>query len=387
MPEPIELTIVMPCLNEAETLASCIQKARVGLERAGVRGEILVADNGSTDGSIAIAEKLGARVVHVREKGYGSALRGGIEAAQGQWIVLGDADDSYDFSRIEGFVQKFREGYDLVMGCRLPSGGGTIAPGAMPWKNRWIGNPVLSFIGRLFFKCPARDFHCGLRGVTKAAYPRMELKTTGMEFASEMVIKATLKSLRIAEVPITLHRDGRSRPPHLKPWRDGWRHLRFMLLFSPRWLFTWPGLALLLLGLGLAVPLSLGPVHIGQVQFDTNTLLVAGMMTIVGFQVIFFGLFTKLYCVARGLLPDNPQLRRLLALFSLERGIVAGLVIAAVGLGFLAAAILKWRAAAFGIISYPESLRLVIPAVTCMTLGVQTLFSSFFLSILELKHD
>ena len=387
MPEPIELTILMPCLNEAETLASCIKKARAGLERAGVRGEVLVVDNGSTDGSVAIAEKLGARVVHVREKGYGSALRGGIEAARGQWVVLGDADDSYDFSRIEGFVQKFREGCDLVMGCRLPSGGGTIAPGAMPWKNRWIGNPSLSFIGRLFFHCPARDFHCGLRGITKAAYNRLELKTTGMEFASEMVIKATLKSLRIAEVPITLHRDGRSRPPHLKPWRDGWRHLRFMLLFSPRWLFTWPGLALLLLGVTLAVPLCFGPVHIGRVQFDTNTLLVAGMMTIVGFQVIFFGLFTKLYCVARGLLPDNPQLRRVLALFSLERGIVAGLIIAAAGLGFLAAAILKWRAAGFGIISYPESLRLVIPAVTCMMLGVQTLFSSFFLSILELKHD
>ena len=387
MPEPIELTILMPCLNEAETLASCIKKARAGLERAGVRGEVLVVDNGSTDGSVAIAEKLGARVVHVREKGYGSALRGGIEAARGQWVVLGDADDSYDFSRIEGFVQKFREGCELVMGCRLPSGGGTIAPGAMPWKNRWIGNPSLSFIGRLFFHCPARDFHCGLRGITKAAYNRLELKTTGMEFASEMVIKATLKSLRIAEVPITLHRDGRSRPPHLKPWRDGWRHLRFMLLFSPRWLFTWPGLALLLLGVTLAVPLCFGPVHIGRVQFDTNTLLVAGMMTIVGFQVIFFGLFTKLYCVAGGLLPDNPQLRRVLALFSLERGIVAGLIIAAAGLGFLAAAILKWRAAGFGIISYPESLRLVIPAVTCMMLGVQTLFSSFFLSILELKHD
>jgi hypothetical protein len=387
MPEPIQLTIVMPCLNEAETLASCIQKARAGLERAGVSGEVLVADNGSTDGSVAIAEKQGARVVHVREKGYGSALRGGIEAAQGEWIVLGDADDSYDFSHIEGFVQKFREGCDLVMGCRLPSGGGTIAPGAMPWKNRWIGNPSLSFIGRLFFHCPARDFHCGLRGVTKAAYKRMELKTTGMEFASEMVIKATLKSLRIAEVPITLYRDGRSRPPHLKPWRDGWRHLRFMLLFSPRWLFTWPGLALLVLGLALAVPLCIGPVHIGGVQFDTNTLLVAGMMIIVGFQVLFFGLFTRLYCVARGLLPDNPQLRRVLALFSLERGIIAGLLIAAVGLGFLAAAILKWRAARFGIISYPESLRLVIPAVTCVTLGVQTLFSSFFLSILELKHD
>ncbi len=387
MPGPVELTILMPCLNEAETLASCIKKAQTGIARAGVRGEVLVADNGSTDGSPQIAETLGARVVHVKEKGYGSALRGGIQAAQGQWIIMGDADDSYDFSQAQDFVRKFRDGYELVMGCRLPGGGGTIMPGAMPWKNRWLGNPVLSFIGRLFFRCPARDFHCGLRGFTKEGYRKMELKTTGMEFASEMVIKATLKSLRIAEVPITLHKDGRSRPPHLKPWRDGWRHLRFMLLFSPRWLFIWPGLALLCVGLALAVPLTIGPFKIGHVQFDTNTLLVAGMMIVVGFQILFFGLFTKLYCIARGLLPDNPQLRRWLTLFSLERGIVAGILIAAGGLGFLAAAILKWRAANFGIISYPDSLRLVIPAVTCLTLGIQTLFSSFFLSILELKHD
>jgi hypothetical protein len=386
-PAVTSLSILMPCLKEAETLAKCIQKARLGLERAGVSGEVLVADNGSTDGSVAIAEKLGARVVRVKEKGYGSALRGGIEAAQGEWVIMGDADDSYDFSNIEGFVQKFRDGYDLVMGCRLPNGGGTIAPGAMPWKNRWIGNPSLSFIGRLLFNCPAQDFHCGLRGLTRTAFQKMELKTTGMEFASEMVIKSTLKSLRIAEVPITLHPDGRSRPPHLKPWRDGWRHLRFMLLFSPRWLFIWPGLALVALGVAMGVPLSLGPFHIGQVQFDTNTLLVAGLMVIVGMQALFFGVSTRLYCVAAGLLPENKQLTKMLALFSLERGIVAGFIIIAVGLALLVAAILKWRAAGFGLISYPESLRLVIPAVTCMTLGVQIVFSSFFLSILELKHD
>jgi glycosyltransferase involved in cell wall biosynthesis len=383
----IDLTIVMPCLNEAETLANCIQKARFGIERAGVSGEVLVADNGSTDGSVAIAEKAGARVVHVKSKGYGSALRGGIEAAHGRWVIMGDADDSYDFSQIEGFVEKFREGYDLVMGCRLPAGGGTIAPGAMPWKNRWIGNPTLSFIGRLFFHCPARDFHCGLRGFTADGYRKMELKTTGMEFASEMVIKSTLKSLRIAEVPITLHPDGRSRPPHLKPWRDGWRHLRFMLLFSPRWLFIWPGLTLFLLGLGLAVPLAISPIAIGRIQFDTNTFLMASMMTIVGLQTLFFGVFTKLYSVARGLLPENRQLRKLLRLFSLERGIVAGLILIAGGLGFLAEAILAWRSVGFGHLSYPDSLRLVIPSVTCMTLGVQIIFSSFFLSILELKHD
>lgn len=386
-PQVVELSIVMPCLNEAETLATCIRKARLGLERAGVCGEILVADNGSNDGSPEIARQLGARVVPVGEKGYGSALRGGIEAAQGKWVIMGDADDSYDFSEIRGFVEKFRAGYELVMGCRLPSGGGTIAPGAMPWKNRWIGNPALSFVGRLFFACPARDFHCGLRGFTKEAFRRMELKTTGMEFASEMIIKATLKSLRIAEVAITLHRDGRSRPPHLKPWRDGWRHLRFMLLFSPRGLFLGPGLALFIFGLGMAVPLAIGPVRIGRVQFDTNTLLVAGMMTIVGFQVLFFGLFTKIYCVATGLLPANRRLVKLLGLFSLERGITAGLLVFAAGLAFLTAAILKWRAAGFGTMSYPASLRLVIPAVTCMMLGVQTVFSSFFLTILDLKHD
>ena len=386
-PLVMELTIVMPCLNEAETLGACIQKARLGLERAGVHGEILVADNGSTDDSIAIARKMGARVVKVADKGYGSALRGGIEEALGKWIIMGDSDDSYDFSEIGGFVQKFREGYDLVMGCRRPSGGGTILPGAMPWKNRWLGNPVLSFIGRLFYRCPATDFHCGLRGFTREAFHKMELKTTGMEFASEMVIKSTLKSLRITEVPITLHPDGRSRPPHLKPWRDGWRHLRFMLLFSPRWLFIWPGLALLVAGLALGIPLSIHPIKVGAVQFDTNTLLLAAMMVVVGFQVFFFGVFTKLYCVARGLLPDNQPLRKTVALFSLERGILIGLFAILAGLGLLIAAILKWKAAGFGLMSYPESLRLVIPAVASMTLGIQTVFSSFFLSILELKHD
>ena len=256
MAEPIELTILMPCLNEAETLARCIEKAKLGLQRSGVRGEILIADNGSTDGSQAIAEKAGVRVVQVKEKGYGNALRGGIEAARGEWILMGDADDSYDFSEADRFVEKFKAGDELIMGCRLPVGGGTIMPGAMPWKNRWIGNPVLTTIGRVFFKCPAHDFHSGLRGFTKTAYYQMELQTTGMEFASEMAIKGTLKKLKISEVPITLHKDGRSRPPHLKPWRDGWRHLRFMLLFSPRWLFLVPGLLLSALGFIFAAALS-----------------------------------------------------------------------------------------------------------------------------------
>src|ERR1700733_3164513 len=258
----------MPCLNEVETIARCIEKAKIGIQKSGVRGEILVADNGSTDGSQVIAEKLGARVVAVKEKGYGSALIGGRRAALGKWILMGDADASYDFSQADRFVKKFQENFELVMGCRLPKGGGTILPGAMPWKNRRLGNPVLSFIGRLFFKCPAHDFHCGLRGFTKDAFEKMDLQTTGMEFASEMVIKATLKKLRITEVPVTLSKDGRSRPPHLKPWRDGWRHLRFMLLFSPRWLFLFPGIFLSLLGFIFAARLSLGDFQIGGIQFN-----------------------------------------------------------------------------------------------------------------------
>ena len=369
--EQLDLTIVMPCLNEAETIERCLQKACKSLSDLGLRGEVLIADNGSTDGSIEIAKKLGVRVVNIPRKGYGNALRGGIEAARGRWIIMGDSDDSYDFSSLAPFIEKFRQGFELVMGCRMPYGGGTIMPGAMPWKHRWIGNPALSFIGRLFFKCPVTDFHCGLRGVARAAFAKMQLKTTGMEFASEMVIKATLFKLRIAEVPITLHKDGRSRPPHLRSWRDGWRHLRFMLLFSPRWLFLWPGIFMLLVGMALFVPLSISPVQIGQVQFNTNTLLVAGMMVIVGFQVLFFGVFTKLYCVARGLLPESLKFNALMGRFSLERGLVAGLLVFALGLGFLGDAVWKWKAAGFGHLDYAESLRLVIPAVTCLTLAVQ----------------
>ena len=383
----MQLTVLMPCLNEAETIGTCVQKALRSLAELGLSGEVLVADNGSTDGSIEIAEGLGARVVRVAQKGYGNALRSGIKAAHGNWIIMGDADDSYDFSRLAPFIEKFKQGFELIMGCRMPRGGGNILPGAMPWKNRRVGNPILSFLGRLFFRCPVTDFHCGLRGFTRAAYQKMDLRTTGMEFASEMVIKATLKGLRIAETPITLHKDGRSRAPHLKPWRDGWRHLRFMLLFSPRWLFLWPGLMMLSLGAALFVPLSIAPLKVGRVQFDTNTLLVTGMMMVLGFQVLFFGVFTRLYCVSTGLLPESQSLMKWLSLFSLERGIVAGLAIGFDGFAFLLAAVVKWKQAGFGVISYPESLRLVIPAVTFLTLGVQTVFSSFFLSILSLKHE
>jgi hypothetical protein len=381
----IELSIVMPCLNEAETLARCIQKARTGLEKAGVTGEIVVADNGSTDGSQELAREHGARVVSVSARGYGSALRGGIEAAAGKWIIMGDADDSYDFSEINGFVEKLRAGYDLVMGCRMPRGGGTIRPGAMPWKNRWLGNPVLSMIGRVFFKCPAQDFHCGLRGFSKAAYERMELKTTGMEFASEMVIKATLKSLRITEVPITLHKDGRSRPPHLKPWRDGWRHLRFMLIYSPRWLFLVPGLFLGLVGSVGTIALGGGAQTIGKITVDVGTLAVTGMMVIVGVQLIAFAFFTKVFAIAEGLLPEDPKLARLFQFFTLEKGIVAGLLVLLTGLFLLTRAVWLWQQVDYGVMPYADNLRRLIPAATFVVLGVQGIFSSFFMSVLGLK--
>ena len=385
MTDSIELSIVMPCLNEAETLAQCIEKARLGIQRSDVRGEIIVADNGSTDGSQAIAEKLGARVVPVKEKGYGSALCGGIRAAAGPWILMGDADDSYDFSEITGFVKKFQEGFELVMGCRLPIGGGTIMPGAMPWKNRWIGNPVLSFIGQLFFKCPARDFHCGLRGFTRAAFEKMDLQTTGMEFASEMVIKATLKRLKITEVPITLHKDGRSRPPHLKPWRDGWRHLRFMLLYSPRWLFLVPGLLLFVLGIAVSAALSCKTFHLGAVVFNVGTLAVACMTVIIGFQLVAFAFYTKVFAIAEGLLPDDPKLTRVFKVFTLEKGILLGLAILLAGIILLIHALWIWRQADYGLLPPADNLRRLIPAVTLIVLGIQSVFSSFFMSVLGLK--
>jgi glycosyltransferase involved in cell wall biosynthesis len=386
MSDPVELTILMPCLNEAETLARCIEKAKLGLQRSGVRGEIVIADNGSTDGSQAIAEKASVRLVPVKEKGYGSALTGGVRAAAGKWIIMGDADDSYDFSDVAGFVKKFQAGDELVMGCRLPAGGGTITPGAMPWKNRWIGNPTLSFIGRLFFKCPAHDFHSGLRGFTKAAFEKMDLQTTGMEFASEMVIKATLKELKISEVPVTLHKDGRSRPPHLKPWRDGWRHLRFMLIFSPRWLFLIPGLLLSALGVLFAAVLAVNDIKIGGIQFNVGTLMMACMAIIVGFQLVVFAFFTKVFAIAEGLLPEDPKLSEVFKTFTLEKGLVIGVLALFAGLVLLAQAVWMWGQQDFGQLpSMAENLRRLIPAGTLIVLGMQVVFSSFFMSVLGLK--
>src|SRR6266498_5009319 len=317
----LELSIVMPCLNEAETLGTCIRKARQWLLKNNVAGEIIVADNGSTDGSQTIASVMGARVIDVTAKGYGSALMGGINAARGKYVVMGDADNSYNFSNLGPFLEKMREGYELVMGNRFAGG---IQPGAMKGLHRYLGNPVLTGIGRLLFKSPCRDFHCGLRGFSKAAAMKLDLRTTGMEFASEMVVKATLNKLRITEVPTTLFPDGRSRPPHLRSWRDGWRHLRFLLLYSPRWLFFYPGALLMLLGMATGILLLPGERVVAGIHFDIHTLLFAAVAVILGFQAVNFVLFTKVFAIIEGLLPEDGRLSRAMRILSLEGGLMLG---------------------------------------------------------------
>jgi glycosyltransferase involved in cell wall biosynthesis len=377
----MELSIVMPCLNEAETLATCIRKARGFLSSSGVDGEVVVADNGSTDGSREIAVKEGARLVQVAERGYGNALMGGIQAAQGKYVIMGDADDSYDFTGLMPIVEQLRLGYDLVMGNRFKGG---IRPGAMPWHHRYIGNPVLSGIGRLFFRCPAGDFHCGLRGFSRAAYDRMDLRTTGMEFASEMVIKATLLGMRISEVPIVLHPDGRTRPPHLRSFRDGWRHLRFMLMYSPRWLFLIPGAILSLLGAGVIAWLLPGPQKVGTVYFSIHTMLYAFALLVLGFQSLLFGVFTKTFAISEGLLPRDQRMGWLETFFSLEKGLVAGVILTLAGLAGSIYAFLRWEQTSFGPLDPADIMRIAIPSVTTFVLGVQMVFGSFFLSILRL---
>jgi len=381
--DAVEFSIVMPCLNEAETLGTCISKAQGSLEEIGVAGEVVIADNGSTDGSTEIAARLGARVVPVSEKGYGSALMGGIAAARGIFVIMGDADDSYDFSKLSPFISNLRAGYDLVMGNRFL---GEIKPGAMRPLHRYLGNPVLTAIGRLFFRSPCGDFHCGLRGFRKSAVLKLDLRTTGMEFASEMVVKATLQQLKVAEVPITLSPDGRSRPPHLRSWRDGWRHLRFLLLYSPRWLFLYPGLILMLIGFLAGAVLLPGPRTLGSVTLDVHTLLYAALAVIIGFQAIVFAVFTKEFAISEGLLPDDPRLTRFMKYITLEVGLLIGIILVVVGLGESIYAVAYWNARSFGPLNSTQTLRVVIPAVTSITLGCQILLSSFFLSILGLRR-
>jgi glycosyltransferase involved in cell wall biosynthesis len=380
----VELSIVMPCLDEAETLASCIQKAQRAIEKSNLRAEIIVADNGSTDGSQAIANELGARVVDVTKKGYGRALIGGINAAQGRFVIMGDADASYDFGAIAPFIEKLNQGYDLVLGNRFLGG---IEHGAMPWSHRWLGNPVLTWISHGFFNTPVGDTHCGLRAFTKDAYDRMQLRATGMEFASEMVIKASLKGMRITEVPVVLHPDGRSRPPHLRTWRDGWRHLRFMLLFSPRWLFLYPGLALFFVGAVLSAALIAGPLHIGSLRLDIHTLLVAGFACLIGYQLVLFAVFTKIFAIREGFHPPHPLLERVFEHITLEVGLLAGALMALGGFAGLVAAVVSWQSVGFGSLDPALTMREVIPSVVLLALGTQTVFASFFISILAIDRD
>ena len=379
----MELTVVMPCLNEAETVATCVRKAMGFLAESGISGEVVVADNGSTDGSQQLAQAEGARVVPVSEKGYGNALLGGIQAARGKYIIMGDADDSYDFTSLMPFVDELRKGADLVMGNRFAGG---IAPGAMPPLHRYLGNPVLSFIGRLFFRSKIGDFHCGLRGFSRDSVMALNLQATGMEFASEMVVKAALAGQHVTEVPTTLAKDGRSRPPHLHTWRDGWRHLRFLLLFSPRWLFFLPGLFLLVAGLVIGAIVAPHPFKVGSVTFDVDTLVGASAMVVIGFQSVLFWLFTQVYAGAEGFLPEEPKVQRLLGKLSLERGLILGAAIGVAGLAGLIFSVAYWRGKGFHQLNYEHSLRLMIPSVTALIVSCQVVLGTFFLSILGIRH-
>jgi glycosyltransferase involved in cell wall biosynthesis len=383
----IEVSIVMPCLNEADTLATCISKAQRALLDHNISGEIIVADNGSEDGSQEIAREFGARVINVSRKGYGSALRGGIEAARGRYVIMGDADDSYDFLEVPRFVEKLREGYDLVQGCRLPSGGGRVMPAAMPLLHRWWGNPMFSSLARIWFRAPIHDVYCGLRGFTKELSSRLNQRCTGMEFATEMIIKASLYDVKIAEVPITLHPDGRkSHAPHLRTFRDGWRTLRFFMMYSPRWLFLIPGILLVLLGVlgyGLAMP----GVTLGRANFDAHTLLFSSLFILCGYQSILFSIFTKTYAVSEGLMPEDPRLSRFFQIINLERGIIIGLISLFIGVGLLLGAVYQWYAVSFGHLDYSHTMRWVVPGATLAALGFQTILSGFFVSILGMRGE
>ncbi|PIE67553.1 MAG: dolichol-P-glucose synthetase [Deltaproteobacteria bacterium] len=372
----------MPCLNEAETLASCIAKAFKEMTHLGIRGEVLVADNGSTDGSQQIGREAGARVVHVEERGYGGALRGGIEEARGKYVIMGDADDSYDFSKLELFVNKLREGYNLVLGNRFQGG---IAPGAMPFLHQYLGNPVLTALGKVLFKSPAGDIYCGLRGFDRQMPKQLGLMARGMEFAIEMVIKATMMGMKIAEVPTTLSCDGRSGRPHLRTWRDGWRTLRFMLLYSPNWLFLYPGMVLMITGLLMGGRLLHGPLEIRGVGFDTSTLLFSATAVILGFQSILTSLFSKTFAISRRLLPKKSILVKAADYFSLEASLGIGISLVVLGLVGAGVSVQNWARQDFGPLILDRALRTVIPSVTFIILGTQTIMASFFLGVLSLE--
>jgi glycosyltransferase involved in cell wall biosynthesis len=381
-----EVSIIMPCLNEADTLAACIGKARRALNEQKIAGEIIVADNGSTDGSQAIATNLGARLINVREKGYGSALMGGIVAARGKFIIMGDADDSYDFLETPKFVEKLREGFDIVQGCRLPSGGGVVKPGAMPFLHHVWGNPMFSLLARWWFRSPLHDVYCGLRGFRKDVYSLLDQRCTGMEFATEMIIKASLYGANITEVPITLHPDGRKdRAPHLRTFRDGWRTIRLFFMCSPRWLFLVPGIVLILLGMaGYAI--AMPGITLRGVTFDAHTLLFASLAILCGYQSIVFAILTKIFAISEGLLPEDPRMNRFFEFVNLERGLIFSSVALFIGMGLLMTAVQYWRQASFGHLDYAHTMRLVVPGATLTAIGFQTILSSFFVSILGMRR-
>ena len=379
----LDLTILMPCLNEAETLAFCVRQAVAAIAASGVTGEVVVADNGSTDGSQEIARAEGARLVDVPTRGYGAALIGGIEAARGKYVMMADADASYHFEHLPRFLPKLEEGYDLVMGNRFA---GEIERGAMPPLHKYLGNPVLSAAGRILFSIPVHDFHCGLRAFRRDAILALDLRTTGMEFASEMVVKSRLAGLRMTEVPTTLSPDGRSHPPHLRSWRDGWRHLRFLLLYSPRWLFFYPGVVAFVVGILLSAALLPGPLKVGAYNFDVDTLTYSMGLVLVGAQIIVFAVSAKVFGTREGFLPPNPRLERLFKLITLETGLLVGCLLLLLGAGILGYAVYLWHAAGFGALSATHMLRLTLPSATLLLLGVEVIFASFFLSLLGLNR-
>ena len=379
----MELTVVLPCLNEAETLAVCIRKAKASIEGLGINGEVVIADNGSTDGSQDIARAEGARVVDVPIRGYGAALTAGIADAKGRFVIMGDADDSYDLSNLGPFVEALRGGADLVMGNRFAGG---IEPGAMPALHRYLGNPVLTAVGRVLFRSPVKDFHCGLRGFRRDVILELDLRTTGMEFASEMVVKATLNKLNIVEVPTTLSPDGRSRPPHLRTWRDGWRHLRFLLLYSPRWLFLYPGMILFLVGLVLGGVLLTGPIQIGEHALDVSALVYAMAAVLIGFQAILFAAFSRAFVANEGLMPPSPGMQKAFKVLNLERGLIIGLLFLIVGVALAIYGFIHWGSSDFGALDARGAIRLAVPAATLSVLGFETIMGSFFLSVLGLSR-
>jgi len=380
---PLELTVVMPCLNEAETLATCIDKAQAALRDNSIAGEVVVADNGSTDGSQEIATAHGARVVPVPVRGYGAALNAGITAARGKYVLMADADDSYEFAHIPRFLAELRNGADLVMGNRFRGG---IGPKAMPPLHKYLGNPVLSLLGRVLFRAPIGDFHCGIRAFSKEAYQRLDLRTTGMEFASEMVVKSSLMRQRMVEVPTTLKKDGRSRPPHLKTWRDGWRHLRFLLMYSPRWLFLYPGLVLMIVGIALMIWLLPAERPLGHVNLGVDTLAYAAAAVLLGFQLVFFAVAAKVFATTEGLLPEDPSFERWFRYITLETGLIAGVLILLTGLGIAISSVVSWAHTGYGPLPPVQMMRHTLPAMLCLMLGTEVCFASFFLSLLGLRR-